>query len=268
MFDTYANAAILGLVEGLTEFLPVSSTGHLLLMDEILNFQGPAGKVFEIVVQLGAILAVVLVYFQRLFKVLIDCPHDRGAQRFISVVLVAFLPAMFIGALAHDFIKQVLFNPTVVAVSLIVGGIAILWIEKKAPQPEVNSVEAMPLKTALGIGFVQCLAMIPGVSRSGATIMGALLMKVERRVAAEFSFFLAIPTMAGATAYDLYKNYKGMTLDDGLLIAIGFVIAFFSAWAVVRKFVDFVGKHGFAPFAWYRIAAGFAALVGLHLVSI
>jgi len=194
-------------------------------------------------------------------------PKDSGARRFISVVLLAFLPAAVIGAFAHDFIKAVLFNPTIVAVSFIMGGFAILWIEKHTPQPTVESVEAMPLKTALGIGLIQCFAMIPGVSRSGATIMGALMLKVERRTAAEFSFFLAIPTMAGATAYDLYKNAKTLSFDDGLLIAVGFVVAFFSALIVVRKFVDFVGKHGFAPFAWYRIAAGVLALILLQFVA-
>ncbi|HAX92120.1 MAG TPA: undecaprenyl-diphosphatase, partial [Rhodospirillaceae bacterium] len=164
---------------------------------------------------------------------------------------------------AHDFIKAVLFNPMIVAISFIVGGIAILWIEKKAPAPTVDEIEHMPMKTALWIGLAQCLAMIPGISRSGATIMGSLLLKVERKVAAEFSFFLAIPTMAAATVYDLYKNYNSLTMDDGLLIAIGFVTAFFSALVVVKTFVGFVGRHGFAPFAWYRIAAGAIVLIAL-----
>lgn len=265
MLETWMNAVIMGLVEGLTEFLPVSSTGHLLLMDEILGFKGPAGNVFEIVIQFGAILAVVAVYFHRLWKVAMDAPKSPEARRFIAAVLLAFLPAMVIGAFAHDFIKSVLFNPYVVAVSLIVGGFAILWIEKKAPAPTVEDIEHMPLKTALYIGMAQCLAMIPGVSRSGATIMGSLLLKVERKVAAEFSFFLAIPTMAAATAYDLYKNLGHLTADDGLTIAIGFVVSFLSALIVVKTFVDFVGRHGFASFAWYRIVVGLAALIGLSL---
>jgi len=263
MLAEWINAIIMGVVEGATEFLPISSTGHLLMMKEILSFEGPKGNVFEIVIQFGAILAVVVIYFQRLWKVMIESPKNPEAQRFIMAVLLAFLPAAIIGAFAHDFIKAVLFNPIIVAVMFILGGIAILWIEKKAPKPQIDAVEHMPLKTALYIGFFQCLAMVPGVSRSGATIMGSLLLKVERRIAAEFSFFLAIPTMAGATVYDIYKNMNHLSLDDGALIGIGFVTAFFSALIVVRKFVDFIGKHGFAPFAWYRIAAGIIALVFL-----
>lgn len=260
MTDATIGAAILGLVEGLTEFLPVSSTGHLLLMDELLDFQGPPGKVFEIVVQLGAILAVVIAYFQRLWKVAVTVPKSKDSQRFVSVVLIAFLPAVAIGAVAHDFIKSVLFNPWIVSVAFIVGGLLILLIEKCAPKAKINAVEKMPLKTALQIGAFQCLAMIPGVSRSGATIMGALLLKVERKTAAEFSFFLAIPTMVAATAYDIYKSAHTLNGNDILLIAIGFGIAFFSALVVVKAFVGFVGRHGFAPFAWYRIAAGVLAL--------
>lgn len=266
MIEYWLNAVIMGIVEGLTEFLPVSSTGHLLLMNEILDFQGPEGNVFEIVVQLGAILAVVAVYFERLWKVATQLPTSKDAQRFVMAVTLAFLPAMAIGYFAHGFIKAVLFNPTVVSISLVVGGFLILLIEKKAPKPEVNQIEDMSWKTALSIGFAQCLAMIPGVSRSGATIMGSLLLKVERRVAAEFSFFLAIPTMAAATAYDLYKNWNHLTLDDGALIGVGFVVAFFSALVVVRTFVDFIGKHGFGVFAWYRIAVGSLALIAIYVI--
>ncbi|MGE4351061.1 MAG: undecaprenyl-diphosphate phosphatase [Bdellovibrionales bacterium] len=264
MIETWINAVIMGLVEGITEFLPVSSTGHLLLMDKILGFTGPQGNVFEIVIQFGAILAVVAVYFERLWKVAIGLPTSAQARRFVYAVLLAFLPAMVIGFFAHGFIKAVLFNPYVVAVSLIVGGFAILWIEKKAPTPRYYEIEKMPLKTALYIGLAQCLAMIPGVSRSGATIMGSLLLKVERKMAAEFSFFLAIPTMAAATVYDLYKNIDHLSADDGTTIAIGFVMAFFSALIVVKTFVDFVGRHGFASFAWYRIVVGMVALIGLY----
>jgi len=263
MFDGLLNVIILGLVEGLTEFLPVSSTGHLLLMDELLKFQGPPGHVFEIVIQLGAILAVVVAFFPRLWRVLVTAPRDAASRQFIYVVLLAFLPAAAIGALAHGFIKSVLFNPWVVAVTLIVGGFLILWIEKKAPKPEIESVEAMPLKTALGIGLFQCVSMIPGVSRAGATIMGALLLKVERRTAAEFSFFLAIPTMVGAAALDVYKNAAELTQHDFAMIAVGFAVSFISALFVVRTFVAFIGRHGFAPFAWYRIAIGALALGAL-----
>lgn len=266
MIEYWLNAVLMGIIEGITEFLPVSSTGHLLLMNEILNFQGPEGNVFEIVIQFGAILAVVAVYFERLWKVAVNLPTSKDAQRFVLAVSLAFLPAMVIGFFAHSFIKAILFNPTVVSISLIVGGFAILWIEKKAPKPAINQIEDMTWKTALSIGFAQCLAMVPGVSRSGATIMGAMLLKVERKVAAEFSFFLAIPTMAAATAYDLYKNWGHLTLDDGALIGVGFVVAFLSALLVVRSFVAFIGRHGFGAFAWYRIAVGSIALIAIYLV--
>ncbi len=266
MLESYFAAAILGLVEGLTEFLPISSTGHLLLMDKLLHFQGPPGHVLEVVIQLGAILAVVVVYFQRLWRVSVTAPSRPESRRFILAVLLGFLPSMVIGAFAHGFIKDVLFNPMVVSVSFVIGGILILWIEKNAPAPVVNEVETMPLKTALAIGFCQCLAMIPGVSRSGATIMGALMLKVDRRVAAEYTFFLAIPTMAAATAYDFYKSAHELTASDGAMIAIGFVVAFLSALVVVRKFVAFIGRHGFAPFAWYRIIVGSVAIIALLIL--
>lgn len=263
MNNEWISALIMGLVEGLTEFLPVSSTGHLLLMKEILSFEGPKGDVFEIVIQLGAVLAVMAVYFERLWKVARNYTRDAQAQRFVHAVILAFTPAMALGAFAHGFIKSVLFNPIIVSVMFILGGIAILWIEKKAPKATTKSIETMSLKTALQIGLFQCIAMIPGVSRSGATIMGALLLKVERKVAAEFTFFLAIPTMAAAAGYDILKNASHLTLDDSELIAVGFVTAFVSALIVVRGFVNFVGKHGFAPFAYYRIAAGVIALIAL-----
>ena len=257
------NTIILGLVEGITEFLPVSSTGHLLLMDELLNFQGPPGHVFDIVIQLGAILAVVVVYFHRLSHAVITAAKEESSRRFIAAVLVGFLPAMVIGALAHGFIKAVLFNTTVVCVALVLGGFAMLWIEKHAPQPIEQDVETMSMKTALAIGFCQCIAMIPGVSRSGATIMGALMLKVDRKTAAEFSFFLAIPTMFGATVYDLYKNMHDLSLTDMTQITVGFAVAFVSALFVVRAFVAFISKHGFAPFAWYRIVVGALGLIVL-----
>ena len=259
---TLLEAAFLGVVEGLTEFLPVSSTGHLILLDDLLGFAGPPGKVFEIVIQLGAILAVCWVYRQRLFDVLVGLPSDRGAQRFTLNVLLAFLPAAVIGVIAYPFIKQVLFSPWVVSVTLILGGIAIILIERMVHQGRHAEVEEMPWRTSLGIGFLQCLAMIPGVSRSGATIMGALLLGVERRTAAEFSFFLAIPTMFAATVYDLYKNRAVLSFDNSLIIAIGFVLAFISALFVVRSFIGFVGRHGFVPFAIYRIVIG-AVMLGI-----
>jgi len=253
---TLLEAAFLGVVEGLTEFLPVSSTGHLILLDDLLGFEGPPGKVFEIVIQLGAILAVCWVYRQRLFDVLVGLPSERPAQRFTLNVLLAFLPAAVIGVVAYPVIKQVLFSTWVVSISLIVGGFAIILIERLVKEGRHEEVEEMPWRTSLAIGFIQCLAMIPGVSRSGATIMGALLMGVERRTAAEFSFFLAIPTMFAATVYDLYKNRAVLTFDNSLIIVVGFVLAFASALVVVRTFVGFVGRHGFVPFAIYRIVIG------------
>jgi undecaprenyl-diphosphatase len=251
---------ILGIIEGLTEFIPVSSTGHLILMQTALGFEGPPGHVFEIAIQLGAILAVILVYFRKLWSVLIGLPTSPAARHFAVAILLAFLPAAMVGALAHGFIKSVLFSPWVVAVSLVLGGIAILAIERLRPTATIHAVEHLPLPRALAIGGIQCLAMIPGVSRSGATIMGALLLGVDRRTAAEFSFFLAIPTMIGATVYDLYKNREVLTVDHGVIIAVGFAVAFLAALVVVRALVAFVGKHGFAPFAWYRIGLGLVAL--------
>lgn len=259
----FLNAIFLGIVEGLTEFLPISSTGHLILFVDLLKFDGPPGRVFEVVIQLGAILAILLVYWRKFLAVLLGL-KERWAQRFVRNILLAFLPAMAIGALAHEAIKTALFNPVVVACSLVLGGVAILVIERCKPAPRIDSTEGMPIRTALTIGFVQCIAMIPGVSRSGATIMGALLCGVERKAAAEFSFFLAAPTMLAATVYDLYKN-RGVIDSTGMeLIAVGFVAAFLTALLVVRWLVKFVGSHGFAPFAWYRIALGITILAILN----
>lgn len=261
--QTWLEAAALGLLEGLTEFIPVSSTGHLILLSRLLGFEGPPGFVFEVAIQLGAILAVCVVYFRRLLGVLLGLASDPAARRFALVVLIAFLPAAVIGAALHGFIKAVLFSPYVVAVSLILGGIAILVIERIKPPARSFSVQTMPFGQALGIGLCQCLAMIPGVSRSGASIMGALLLGVERRTATEFSFFLAIPTMLGATVYDLYKNRHGLTPDGAALIGFGFVVAFLAALLVVRALVAYVGRNGFAVFAYYRIALGAVALAAL-----
>lgn len=262
---TYIDAALMGLIEGLTEFIPVSSTGHLILLGHILGFEGPPGHVFEIVIQLGAVLAVVVAYFGRLTGVLIRAPHDPGARRFILAILLGFLPAALIGVVAHGFIKSVLFSPWVVAVSLIVGGVIILLIERRSIIPRYTSVEQFPLGLALAVGFCQTLAMIPGVSRSGATIMGSLLLGVERKTAAEFSFFLAIPTMLGATVYDLYKNRGGLDLSGVGVIAVGFAVAFLAALFVVRGLIAWLGRHDFVPFAWYRIALGGLALAALSL---
>jgi undecaprenyl-diphosphatase len=263
----FASAIILGIVEGLTEFLPISSTGHLILAAEILGFTGPGSKVFEIVIQLGAILAVCWAYRERLFAAAAGLTSDPAAQRFVANIVIAFLPAAIAGVLLHRFIKEVLFSPWVVAVSFVVGGFLILLIERIRPRARVHQIEAMSLRTALGIGFCQVLAMIPGVSRAGATIMGALMLRVDRPAATEFSFFLAIPTMLGATVYDLYKNRAILSLEGTLMIAVGFIVAFVAALFVVRRLVAFVSEHGFGVFAWYRIVVGTIALVGLWLVG-
>lgn len=259
----FLSAVILGIVEGLTEFLPVSSTGHLILAATVLGFTGPTSKLFHVVIQLGAILAVCWVYRGRLLNAAAGLLTDPPAQRFVANILIAFLPAALVGALLHRFIKEVLFSPWVVAVSLVVGGFLILVIERIRPLPRVRVVEAMPLRTALGIGFCQIAAMIPGVSRAGATIMGGLMLGVSRPAATEFSFFLAIPTMFGAAVYDLYKSRAELSFDDGAVIAVGFVVSFLAALLVVRWVVDFVARHGFGVFAWYRIVLGTVAMIGL-----
>ncbi len=252
---------LIGVVEGLTEFLPVSSTGHIILAEELLHFQGPPGKVFEIVIQLGAILAVCFLYRQKLWTTGLGVlRREKPALRFAATIVVAFLPAAIVGVMAHKYIKTVLFNPWVVAVALIVGGVAILVIERFAQRPRIKTVDEVDLKTAFLIGLCQCLAMVPGVSRAGSTIMGARVFRVDRAAAAEFSFFLAIPTMIGATVYDLYKNWSILSWDHGVVIALGFVAAFVSAALVVGAFVRFISRHGFAVFAWYRIAIGALAL--------
>lgn len=266
MFEQVVEAALLGIVEGVTEFLPISSTGHLILLVDLLGFEGPPGKVFEVVIQLGAILAIGVVYFARLWHVLTGMiARDPRAWRFATAIVVAFLPAAVLGVLLHKIIKQVLFNPTVVSVALILGGIAILLIERLVPTARHHEIESFSPLLAVKIGLFQSIAMIPGVSRSGATILGSLLMGVDRKTAAEFSFFLAIPTMLGATVYDLGKNWSTMSFDGGAIIAVGFVMAFLAALAVVRSLVDFVGRYGFAPFGWYRIVLGLGMLALLYL---
>ena len=252
----YLIAALLGLIEGLTEFIPVSSTGHLILLVDLIGFRGPPGKVFEISIQLGAILAICFLYWRRLAHVGIGIFSDPAAQRFATIILVGFLPAMVIGVLAHGFIKTVLFSPWVVSTMLVIGGLAILLIERYRAKPTVPQVDAINPGLALRIGLCQAVAMIPGVSRSGATIMGAMLLGVSRAAATEFSFFLAIPTMLAATVYDLYKNWAFLSFDDGALIATGFISAFIAALIVVRTLIRFVSRNGFAPFAYYRIVVG------------
>jgi undecaprenyl-diphosphatase len=254
---------ILGIVEGLTEFIPVSSTGHLVLAGELFGLP-PGSETFDIVIQLGAILAVLVLYWDRLWTVVRGVlQRDASAIAFARNVLVGFFPSMVVGALAYGAIKAMLETPIIVAVALIVGGVAILIIERTARKATVTSVEAMSWKTALGIGMVQCLSMIPGVSRSGATIMGALTMGVERRTAAEYSFFLAIPTMMGATTLALWKARNELDTSHLGAIGLGFLVSFIVAIIVIRWFLGVVSRHGFGPFAWYRIAAGGAALIWL-----
>ena len=251
----FLEALLLGIIEGLTEFLPVSSTAHLLLVGDMLGFEGPPGKTFEIVIQMGAILAVCVVYWHRLWGVATTLTQPRSVA-FVRNVLLAFLPAAVIGATAYKYIKQMLESPLVAATALVVGGVAILIIEKIVKRARITEVEDMSPVLAFCIGFCQVLAMIPGVSRAGATIMGSMLLGVERKTAAEFSFFLAIPTMTGATVYSLYKNWSTLSLDGSALIVIGFIAAFFSALLVVKTFIAFISRHGFAPFAYYRIVFG------------
>jgi undecaprenyl-diphosphatase len=253
-------AALLGVVEGVTEFLPISSTGHLILVEDLLGFEGPPGKLFEIVIQLGAILSVVWVYRDLLWRTLLGLTRDRAAQKLAINVTLAFLPAAVVGVIAHDYIKAVLFSPWVVSVSLIVGGIAILIVERTHRAAVVHSSDEMPASRALAIGFFQTLALIPGVSRSGATIMGALLMGVDRRTAAEFSFFLAIPVMFAATAYDLFKNRATLSLDGAAVIGVGFVVSFIVALAAIRWLLRYISNHGFGVFAIYRIVVGVVML--------
>lgn len=256
-------ALFLGLLEGLTEFIPVSSTGHLLLAGHFLGFES-AGKTFEVVIQLGAVLAILTLYFAKLWAVFRDAPHDPAARRFIMSVLIAFLPAVIIGVLAHDFIKTVLFEtPMLIAVMLILGGIVLLFVDQIAPPAVHDDAMQVPIKKSLAIGVIQCLAMIPGVSRSGATIVGALMLGVGKRAAAEFSFFLSMPTMAGAFAYDLYKNRD--VLDASALgeIAVGFVMAFLTAVIVVRWVLNYVTRNGYRIFGWWRIVVGGLAMTAL-----
>ncbi len=256
-------AAFLGLLEGLTEFIPVSSTGHILLAGHFLGFNS-AGKTFEVVIQLGAVLAILTIYAGRLWAVFRSAPHDPASRRFILSVLIAFLPAVFFGVLAHDFIKTVLFEtPVLIAVMLILGGIVLVLVDRVAPEPVHHEAMEFPLSMALKIGFIQCLAMVPGVSRSGATIVGALMLGASKRAAAEFSFFLSMPTMAGAFAYDLYKNRDVLDASAMGEIAVGFVMAFITAVLVVKLLLDYVSKHGYALFGWWRIVVGALALIAL-----
>jgi undecaprenyl-diphosphatase len=259
-------AIILGIVEGLTEFLPVSSTGHLILGGELLGFTDNSSVAFKIAIQFGAILAVLLVYWRRFWDVGIGLVRMQPEPTaFVRNILLGFAPALVIGVFAYDAIRAAMQSPQIVAIALIVGGFVILGLERIVKNVRFNSVEEIPFGTALSIGFVQCTAMLPGVSRSGATIMGGLMMGVERKTAAEFSFFLAVPTMLAATVYALWKDRELLNTDDLGMIGIGFFTAFVVAVFVVKAFVAVVGKYGFAPFAYYRIIVGSAALIWLGL---
>ena len=258
---------LLGLLEGLTEFIPVSSTGHVLLAGHFLGFNSP-GKTFEVLIQLGAILAILTVYAARLLDLLVKLPGDARTQRFVAGILIAFLPAAVIGALGHSFIKSVLFEtPMLICVMLILGGIVLLFVDRMPLQPRYHDAMDFPPMLALKIGLAQCLALVPGVSRSGSTIVGAMLLGAAQRSAAEFSFFLAMPTMAGAFAYDLYKNWSKLAADDVTGIALGFVTAFVAGVFVVRYLLGFVSKHGYALFGWWRILVGGVGLGALLVLG-
>jgi undecaprenyl-diphosphatase len=263
-------AIILGIVEGVTEFLPVSSTGHLILATELLGFDADKWAAFNVIIQLGAILAIVVLYWRTFWAVLQGMVGGSALSwRFVRNILVGFLPSAVLGFLLINKIEAMLGSPYIVAIALVLGGIAILVIEKMVKQTPAVGVADMPLKTVLGVGIVQCLAMIPGVSRSGATIMGGLALGVERRTAAEFSFFLAIPTMLGATTLELVKHREALMAGASGVgmgtVAIGFVVSFLVAIVIVRAFVAYISRHGFAPFAWYRIIAGIVALAWLSM---
>jgi undecaprenyl-diphosphatase len=261
-------AAVMGVVEGLTEFLPISSTGHLILAGSLLGFDDDKAKVFDIAIQTGAIFAVILVYWQKIKSTVLALPTQRSARLFALNVLVGFLPAVVLGLLFGKFIKAHLFTPVVVASTFILGGLIILWVEawgrggtsNAAQKPQVQSAEDMTVLDALKVGLVQCLAMIPGTSRSGATIIGGMLLGLSRKAATDFSFYLAIPTLIGAGAYSLYKERALLSMDDLPLFGVGLVVSFISAWLCVRWLLRYIASHSFVVFAWYRIAFGLLVL--------
>jgi undecaprenyl-diphosphatase len=259
-------AIVLGVVEGLTEFIPVSSTGHLLLVQQFFGFSDEDfGKSFTVLIQFGAILALLSIYATRLWQLFTGMFNDPQARRFIIGVLIAFLPAAVIGATAYKFIKEVLFNPWIVCCSLIVGGAVLLWVDRLDLKPRYQEATRFTLPMYFIIGVAQCVSMIPGVSRSGATIVAAMLLGADRRAAAEFSFWLAMPTMAGAFAYDLYKSHAQMSHSNIVLVAVGFVVSFICAWFVVKTFLGYVSRHGFTLFVGWRFVVGALGLIALAL---
>ena len=266
MISDALRAVILGVVEGVTEFLPVSSTGHLLLAGRFFGLgEDSFWKTFDVLIQLGAILAIVALYFSKLWKIALGMFSNADDRRFVIGVLVAFLPAVVIGLIAGKYIKEILFNPWIVCFSLIVGGAILMWVDQIDHKPHEHDATKFPLLTYLWIGVAQCLAMIPGVSRSGASIVAAMLLGADKRAAAEFSFFLAIPTMVGAFAYDFYKSRADLTTDHLGIVAIGFVVSFITAMIVVKTFLGYVTRHGFQLFAWWRVIVGTLGLVALAL---
>jgi undecaprenyl-diphosphatase len=254
-------AFILGIVEGLTEFLPISSTGHLIIVGDLLNFNDEVGKVFEIVIQLGAILAVCWEYRARIGKVASTLSSSAESRRFVANLFIAFLPAAILGLLFIKSIKAHLFNPFSVGVAFIVGGLVIFWVEKKAFKPRINSVDEMSWKDALKVGLAQAFSLIPGTSRSGATIMGGMIFGLSRQAATEFSFFLAIPIMFAATFYDVYKHWSLLHAHDIAVFAVGFITAFASAFVAVRALLRYIAHHNFVVFAWYRVIFGVILLI-------
>ncbi len=260
-----AKAAVMGIVEGLTEFLPISSTGHLILAGSLLGMNDDKSKVFDIAIQTGAIVAVIIVYAQRLRDTIAGLGQGSAqARRFTLNVLIAFMPAVVLGLLFGKAIKAHLFTPTVVATAFIVGGFVILWAERRTAQARIQSVDEMTPWDALKVGLVQCFAMIPGTSRSGSTIIGAMLLGLSRKAATDFSFYLAIPTLIGAGLYSLYKERALLSAADLPLFAVGLVFSFLSAWLCVRWLLRYIASHTFAPFAWYRIAFGIVVLLTAH----
>ena len=266
MMSDIWRAVILGIVEGVTEFLPVSSTGHLLLAERFFDLgEDNFWKSFAILIQLGAILAIVALYFSKLWRIATGMFNNADDRRFVIGLLIAFLPAVVVGLIAGKVIKEHLFDPWVVCFSLIVGGAILLWVDQIDHKPHEHDATKFPLLTYLWIGIAQCMAMIPGVSRSGASIVAAMLLGADKRAAAEFSFFLAIPTMVGAFAYDFYKSRGELTADHIEIIAIGFVVSFITAMIVVKTFLGYVTRHGFALFAWWRVIVGTLGLIALAM---
>ena len=261
-------AAVLGIVEGLTEYLPVSSTGHLLLMEHVFGWgDDDFGKSFAILIQLGAILALLTIYFGRIWALTKEMFTQWPAARFVIGVLLAFLPAAVVGALAYQVIKSYLFDIRIVCISLIVGGFVLLWVDRMNLKARYHEATGFPLPMYLGIGIIQCISMVPGVSRAGATIVGAMLFGADRRSAAEFSFWLAMPTMVGAFAYEIYKSRGELALGGNIAVtAVGFAFSFIFGWIVVKTFLGYVQRHSFALFAWWRILLGAGGLAAMYIV--